>query len=32
MDSHGGSLYSVVADDAQARRAEVLARRSGVKT
>ena len=25
MDSHGGSLYSVVADDAQARRAEVLA-------
>ena len=31
MDSHGGSLYSVVADDAQARRAEVLAR-LGVKT
>ena len=25
MDSHGGSLYSVVADDAQARRAKVLA-------
>jgi L(+)-tartrate dehydratase beta subunit len=31
MDSHGGSLYSVVADDAQARRAEVLAG-LGVKT
>ena len=25
MDSHGGSLYSVVRDDAQARRAQVLA-------
>ena len=25
MDSHGGSLYSVVKDDAQARRAQVLA-------
>jgi L(+)-tartrate dehydratase beta subunit len=25
MDSHGGSLYSVVKNDAQARRAEVLA-------
>jgi L(+)-tartrate dehydratase beta subunit len=31
MDSHGDSLYSVVADEAQARRAEVLAR-LGVKT
>jgi hypothetical protein len=25
MDSHGGSLYSVVSEDAQARRAQVLA-------
>lgn len=25
MDSHGGSLYSVVRDNAQARRAQVLA-------
>ena len=31
MDSHGQSLYSVVADDAQARRAQVLAG-LGVKT
>lgn len=31
MDSHGGSLYSVVRDDAQARRAQVLAS-LGVKT
>ena len=31
MDSHGGSLYSVVARDAQARRAQVLAG-LGVKT
>ncbi len=31
MDSHGGSLYSVVRDDAQARRAAVLAS-LGVKT
>jgi L(+)-tartrate dehydratase beta subunit len=25
MDSHGGSLYSVVRDEAQSRRASVLA-------
>ena len=31
MDSHGGSLYSEVANEAQARRADVLAS-LGVKT
>jgi L(+)-tartrate dehydratase beta subunit len=31
MDSHGGSLYREVADEAKARRAEVLAS-LGVKT